>query len=190
MNIGFSLVNLKTGEELQTWVEFPRVITFEGEDRTGAIPGAEFKDGSAIFVERVCEQETPYGNPPVIKEEAKFDGERVVVNRTFADPDLEALRKGLVSRIKMEAGLKILDFCPQYKQANLTARAAELSLTFPTLKGEELPEPYKSEWAAGNAVWAHIKALRAYSNGLEKEALSLQTLEEIKAWRPHDWPVA
>lgn len=184
--IGVSLVDVKTGRELQTWDGLPSVITHGGEDRTGAIIGAEFSAG-ALLVERLCEP-APFGDPAVVSEEAKFDGKKVIVTRVYADPDLAPIKARIVAGIKAEAGAIILAFCPQYKQANLTARAAEIALTYPGTAGDELPEPQRSEWNAGLAVWEHIKAIRSHSNALEVEVNKLSSSDELKGWRSHDWP--
>lgn len=74
-----------------------------------------------------------------------------------------------VMQIKAEAEERILAIAPIYKQANLTARAAELALMFPGIKGEDLPEPYRSEYVAGQAIWSRIKSVRAASNEAEAQ---------------------
>ena len=184
--IGASLVNLSTGEELQNWSSVPAVISHGGEDRSGAIIGSEFS-GGCLLVERICEP-APFGSPPVVSESSKFDGEKVVVTRVYGEIDLAPIRGQLVSSVKANAASIILAYCPQYKQANLTARAAELALTYPGTAGIDLPEPYKSEWLAGSAIWNYIKAVRAHSNTLEAEINKISTADELKNWQPHDWP--
>lgn len=184
--IGFSLVDVATGEELQTWVAMPSVVSHGGEDRTGAIVGAEFS-GGALLVERFCGS-PPFGEPAVLSESATFDGSKVIVSRKYADPDLGLIRANLISKVKAEAGALILAYCPQYKQANLTARAAELALTFPGTAGLDLPEPYRSEFLMGQAIWDHIKSIRAHSDVMETEINNLSSPEELRGWKAHDWP--
>lgn len=186
IKIGVSLVNTKTGEELQHWKILPELITYNGEDRSGAIVGAEIAP-DVILVDRYCE-ETPFGNPPILSEKSSFDGEKIVVEREYGDPDLTSEKQNLVNFIKAEASNLILAYCPQYKQANLTAQAAELALMFPSTSGADMPSPYKEAWEAGQIIWNHIKAIRIHSNVLEQEILSINSAEELKSWQPHDWP--
>lgn len=71
------------------------------------------------------------------------------------EPDVEA--------IKIETARRINEFCPDWKQRNLTARAAELAMKGP----ENWTPEEQAEVAAGQAIWDHIKAIRAVSNDLE-----------------------
>ena len=65
--------------------------------------------------------------------------------------------------VKAEAMRRILALCPEWRQRNLTARAAELAdKGRDNWTAEEL-----AEWSAGAAVWAQIKALRAASDVIE-----------------------
>jgi hypothetical protein len=65
--------------------------------------------------------------------------------------------------IKAEAERRILLVCPEWKQRNLTARAAELAL-----KGAANLTPEEAEEvAAGQAIWDTIKAIRLASNTIE-----------------------
>lgn len=64
--------------------------------------------------------------------------------------------------VKAEAYRRIVGVCPEWRQRNLTARAAELAL-----RGGELSEDEQAEVAAGQAVWDQIKAIRDASNALE-----------------------
>lgn len=186
-NIGVSLIDQATGNEIQSWDALPRKISFNGEDRVGAIVGAEI-GGSALLVERYLDVEPPFGNPPVLSESVSYDGQKTIVTRAYASPDYASIRSKLIAKVKATAGDIILDYCPQYKQANLTAQAAELALTFPGSKGEELPEPYMTAWRDGQAIWAKIKAVRAHSNTLETEIMGLPDAQ-LATWQQHDWPV-
>lgn len=73
-----------------------------------------------------------------------------------------------VIAIKAEARRRILTIAPEWRQANLTARAAELALLYPNLRGEELSEPERAEYLAGQVIWDRIKAVRAASDALEQ----------------------
>lgn len=186
IKIGVSLVNTQTGEEYQHWPSLPSVIEFNGEQRTGAIVSAEIAP-NVLLVDRYG-PETPFGNPPVLSESSSFDGDRVIVERVYGEPDLEEEKRKLVNFIKAQAGNEINAYCPTYKQANLTAQAAELALLFPSTAGADLPSPYKEAWESGTAIWTHIKRIRAHSDLLEQEVLAINSADELKSWTPHDWP--
>lgn len=65
--------------------------------------------------------------------------------------------------IKDEASRRIIVLCPEWKQRNLTARAAEL-----VKKGQDNWTPEEtSEWESGEALWAKIKHIREKSNEIE-----------------------
>lgn len=65
--------------------------------------------------------------------------------------------------IKAEAARRILAILPEWEQRNLTARAVEL-----VKKGEtNWTQAEAAEWAAGEALWSQIKAVRAASDALE-----------------------
>lgn len=81
-------------------------------------------------------------------------------------PPEEALAERIAA-VKAEAGRRILSIAPEWMQRNLTARAVELALLYPGTKGVDLPEPERSEYLAGQAVWERIRAIRAASNQIE-----------------------
>lgn len=68
-----------------------------------------------------------------------------------------------IEKIKSEAQRRILHILPEWKQRNLTARAAELAIK--GVQNWSLEE--QTEIAAGQALWDQIKAIRAKSNALE-----------------------
>lgn len=68
--------------------------------------------------------------------------------------------------VKAEAQRRIYAILPDWKQRNLTARAAELAI-----KGQANWTPEEqAEVTAGQAVWDQIKAIRAASDALEAMA--------------------
>jgi hypothetical protein len=65
--------------------------------------------------------------------------------------------------VKAEAFRRIIAICPEWKQRNLTAQAAQLAKT-----GEANWTPEEAAaWAAGEAIWNQIAAIRAASDVLE-----------------------
>lgn len=79
----------------------------------------------------------------------------------------------LIQAVKAEAARRILLVAPEYMQRNLTARAAELALTYPGLGFDDLPEPEKTEAAAGRTIWLQIKAIREKSAEVEAAVTGL-----------------
>jgi len=68
-----------------------------------------------------------------------------------------------VEMVKAEAGRRIIVICPEWKQRNLTAQAAQLAK-----KGEANWTPEEqAAWDAGEALWNQIAAIRAKSDLLE-----------------------
>lgn len=65
--------------------------------------------------------------------------------------------------VKAEAYRRIVALCPEWKQRNLTAQAAQLAK-----KGEANWTPEEAAaWAAGEALWNQIAAIRAASDVIE-----------------------
>lgn len=68
-----------------------------------------------------------------------------------------------VAAIKQEANRRIVAICPEWKQRNLTAQAAQLAK-----KGEtNWTQAEAGAWTAGEALWAQIAAIRAASDAIE-----------------------
>jgi hypothetical protein len=68
-----------------------------------------------------------------------------------------------IEMVKAEAGRRIIAICPEWKQRNLTAQAAQLAK-----KGEANWTPEEQEaWDAGEALWNQIAAIRAASDVIE-----------------------
>lgn len=72
-----------------------------------------------------------------------------------------------IAAVKAEASRRILSIAPEWMQRNLTARAADLALLYPGTPGDQLPEPERSEYLAGQVVWDCIRAIRQASNQIE-----------------------
>lgn len=99
---------------------------------------------------------------------------------------LAQARQAAPIRLKAAARLVILARMPDWKQANMTARAVELS---------SLPHPTAAETAEKAAIhtaWDWVKAVRAKSDQLEAQAATAASREAIEAiitgaaWP--DWP--
>ena len=74
-----------------------------------------------------------------------------------------AAKAAKVSTIKVSARVRILARIPEWRQANMTARAVELVA---------LGQTGGAEWAAMQTAWDWIKAVRAHSDALELAVLA------------------
>jgi hypothetical protein len=89
-----------------------------------------------------------------------LDGAQVITDtRPLAEAKAER-----IAAVKDEARRRILAIAPEWKQANLTARAAELT---DIKHGRALTGPEQAEEAAIRAVWSQIKAIRTASDTAE-----------------------
>jgi hypothetical protein len=85
----------------------------------------------------------------------------VVRDKTQEELDRDHGR--LVHGVKAEAYRRIIAICPEWKQRNLTARAAQLAK-----KGEaNWTQDEAAEWAAGEAIWDQIATIRTKSGVIE-----------------------
>ncbi|RJF84882.1 hypothetical protein D3877_10425 [Azospirillum cavernae] len=91
--------------------------------------------------------------------------------RPITDAERSVMVAERIALVKAEAERRILKIAPLWRQANLTARAAELMLLY-GVRGDDLPEPLRSEYREGQAVWDRIKAVRAAS-GVIEEAVAM-----------------
>lgn len=82
-----------------------------------------------------------------------------VVTRGWVVEDTPATAE----RVKEEAYRRIIAICPEWKQRNLTAQAAQLAK-----KGETNWTPKEqATWDAGEALWNQIAEIRAASDVIE-----------------------
>lgn len=105
--------------------------------------------------------------PELLSHFKAVDGQ--IVAKSQAELDEEAAAKVAAERlaklaaIKQEAARRIFAVCPEWKQRNLTAQAAQLAK-----KGESNWTQAEAEaWTDGEALWAQIAAIRAASDTLE-----------------------
>lgn len=83
--------------------------------------------------------------------------------RSMTPEEATQRRKLMIEAVKYEAGRRIVAICPEWKQRNLTAQAAQLAK-----KGEANWTPEEqAAWDAGEALWNQIAAIRAKSDTLE-----------------------
>jgi hypothetical protein len=78
-----------------------------------------------------------------------------------ADPgELDTLKAAAIVRINQRAGEIITTQLPQWRQANLTARAVELQ----SLGSGNWTESEAQEWAGITSLWDWVKSIRGQSN--------------------------
>lgn len=95
------------------------------------------------------------------------------------DIPIDDIKAEAIAVTKREAERRILAIVPEWKQRNLTARAVELSAIHAGITPENYPEPDRSEWMAGQALWDRIKLIRAASDQIEAEIAALPTTGAI-----------
>jgi hypothetical protein len=117
-----------------------------------------------------------------------FDGSRVVGARRWLPVDLEQAKAHVVANIKDIAGRIILGHVPDYKQRNLLAQGV-MALTAYGADVTLWPESERATFAASQATWAFVQAVRVESNEREAEVSALPSVEAVEAydWRS-GWP--
>lgn len=90
-----------------------------------------------------------------------------------AAAEMPAARAAAAQQIKQRARTHILAKIPEWKQANMTARAVELVA---------LGQTSGPEWAAMLSAWDWIKAVRAHSDALETEAQTNPGVDTTQGW--------
>jgi hypothetical protein len=112
----------------------------------------------AIEVDQIPEQLSAYKG---------VNGEVVAKSQSELNAEAEAAALAeyqlKIMAIKQEANRRIVAICPEWKQRNLTAQAAQLAK-----KGEaNWTQAETDAWAAGEALWAQIAAIRVASDAIE-----------------------
>lgn len=117
---------------------------------------------------------------------AAYDGAKVIVDRKWTYPDIEACKAQRVSEIKQDAQRRIMglvgtdDIIPcLIKQLNANMRANELN---DIRYSREWTEGEAAEAAALRGLATGIKTIRAQSNALEAEVLALKDAATVAAW--------
>jgi hypothetical protein len=95
--------------------------------------------------------------------------------------ELAAREAAKLGAIKSAAGAVILARLPAWRQANLTARALELSDAKHT---RELTESELGEQSAIASAWAWVRVVRAHSDAIEALAASGETVDLAAV----EWP--
>lgn len=198
MQTGYSLIDEGTGLQVCDWAKMPAHCEFRDGGKvvlrfSGAKPGDTFTglDGKSYrFVERheVAKPGPHYtSNGQYLRDLTEI--------RLTLDPqwtfDAEHARATLIAEVKAEAGNRIVQTVPLWRQNNMQARATEIQEKRLALLeaggGGDLTDDEKAEVAAMQAVWGWIKATRAHSDALEAEIAALDEAA-LAAWEMHDWP--
>lgn len=102
--------------------------------------------------------------------------DKVTATWTVSDLPTADLQVRRINETKAEAYRRIIEIIPEWKQRNLTARAVELLRV-----GEaNWSQAQADEYAAGEAVWAAVKAVRTSSDTLETN-IGGMTTDQLKA---------
>jgi len=130
-------------------------------------------------VASVRDKVTYQNNIGALWSEAQLEtlGFKVVPFVAPPEPTLEELKTSKTFSIKAEAGRRITQIIPEWKQRNLTAQASQLAE-----KGRfNWSTSEASSWDAGVALWEQVKIVRDKSNVLEN-SLEEMSLEELKTF--------
>lgn len=117
---------------------------------------------------------------PVLAIEGEAGAHIVTATWTVTQRPIGTMRERALAAVRAEAARRILEIAPEWRQRNLTARAVELI----ALHGPAplvWPQGAQDEWAAGAAIWARIKAVRAASNAAEAAILAAESCAETSA---------
>ena len=115
-------------------------------------------DVVAVIVPAPLDDGQAYGEPELVVE----DGAWRIVTPIIDLPEPEPVVV-LPAEVKAEAGRRIVAICPEWRQRNLTAQATQL-----LRKGEvNWSSEEAAAWAAGQAIWDQIAAIRARSDEIE-----------------------
>lgn len=102
ISLGVALIDPASGAILQEWDSMPVVITHGGEDRTGAIVGAEFS-GGALLVARLLESVPSHPSAPIIGQVSRLEAGRVIVSRSYGAPDLVPIKAAAKAKVSADA---------------------------------------------------------------------------------------
>ena len=116
-------------------------------------------DLNGIQAERTSDSVAEYFSPESDKHRSAVNGAYGEIS-PYVPPEPEPITE---QQVKDEAYRRIIAICPEWKQRNLTAQAAQLAK-----KGEANWTPEEAAaWAAGEAIWNQIAAIRVKSDLLE-----------------------
>lgn len=91
----------------------------------------------------------------------------------------QSVKPKIKAAIKAEAGRRILERAPEWKQRNVLARSVELR----NIKdGRALASDEQAELDAAQALWDSIKAIRAHSDQLEAEVDAGRVVDVASGW--------
>lgn len=146
-------------------------------------------DRAAIGLFKQIDPSVPAGKR-IASDWLSFDGDKVTVNVVLEDDpnyistdwrsEIEAMR---IEDIKREANRRIIAIVPEWKQRNLTARAAVYAKQ--VADGIPLTVDQQNEWDAGDLIWQQVNTIRNKSDQIET-LLSGMTDEELVSFNPTD----
>lgn len=155
----------------------------DGRIGTGAVPPGGAEISRAEYKAALTVKADP-ADPRDVKVE---DGAMVFAEPPRPEPepepevDRETQRAIDVQGLKNEAGRRILERYPDFKQRNMLARAIELDNA---LRDRDLTAEEESEITAYRAAWAWIGAVREVSNTIEALDPIPADYADDKRWPP------
>lgn len=110
-----------------------------------------------------------------------------VWTQQWSVPIDEQLRAQIVAQIKQAASDHILAVLPEWKQANMTARAVELA---EIRESREMTAEESAEHQALHAAWAWVRSVRTASDVAEADVAAMDRAQ-LEAWTMPalpEWP--
>ena len=116
------------------------------------------------------------------------DGKQVVINEDLVKVEyIKLMRESLKIKTKAEAQRRIYAIAPQWRQANMTARAMELAEK--RLNQKALTQAELDEIASGFGLWNKIKTIRTASDLIEADIDATPDPASFDVARSTRWPV-
>ena len=151
-------------------VSFPKIISDDTLARFGVYPYT-LQDRPTYDIRT---QKIEVGD--FIETETGWERTWNVVDKTTEE--IAEYDDNMIKAVKIEAQQRILRILPEWKQLNLTARAAELAI-----KGTVNWTPEEqAEYEAGQAIWDAVKTLRTKSDALEAMSPIPEDYNNDKYW--------
>ena len=127
------------------------------------------------------------------------EGDTITSTYTKVWVPLDQIKQTLITEVKQQAGAKILETFPQWKQSNIIARHAELeAIKMGTMVDSQASPIPAREWTAGEliemvvilSVWDWVKSVRqaegAYTQAVTDALTEQAAIDVVVNW-PEDY---
>ena len=122
-------------------------------------------------------------------QKGSIKGKLYEITPIYKNRPVAEVRAEFVEKVKALAFAKINALLPEWKQRNLTARAAELAMN--VAANRSLSQAEKKEWEQGRLLFEKIKKIRLASDDIEAE-IQKSSLKDLTDFNPEShgaWPI-